>query len=1256
MTNTEYINHILESLETPLWGKWELKDLISTSTDSAVYGMQSRRMNRTESAVLKIVPLTASKAYFTEEQKQAQIEKAKRHAEQESDLLYRLQSCPTIVSYQDEELKEIIVNGQFEGYAYLIRTEKLTLLAESIRRKQFICNEEQVLRLAKEITLALQFAHGQGIMHRNIQPDKIFISSAGTAKLGGFRPAKRSGAIRAFSDSDAYIAPEIFSAKRAAEFTPQADLYSLGICLYQLMNAMYLPFEDAYDSDEAWEMRMNGEPLPNPVNASEAFSRIILKACAFAPEDRFRSADDLLAALFFPEQAMQLMQEPSVKQTETEPTAAVPEQSPVQVEADPDTETPVSNIEPAVTETEIQTVPEEVPETPELEMPSVPVIEPLTDQAEADEYAQPEIPEEETAAAEDTESEPVPASDDKDSELEMPSVTVADAIEEQTEAAGTAQPYLNEDEPVPSYSEEHEAVEDEPELSEAADPVPEEVPERIIPAAAESELEDEAELQPEDTEQPEIAEEEPDIESSSDIEQESVPETAELAETPEPETPADQVEPETPPAPKSKPEKKNKEPQESTGFIIHIPDESIIQHVPFKPLKEEAEDTEEVPSESDTEIAENAEPEEEIEDVETGPFVIHGEKLVKYHGDEKTVTIPEGITVIGKSAFHHCGTVEQIILPEGVVRIEETAFADCQYLEQVQFPSTLKIVFNKAFMNCISLLSVEFSGALSQIGSNAFEGCQSLQSVSIDSPIEKIGFDAFLGCISLQKIDVTKQSFSYRSIDGVLFDKDCKQLVRYPAGKRYPDYVIPDKVSAIGDGAFYGSAALERVKLSKNVKKIGASAFRNCSKLWEVILSENLESIKSAAFQGCSSLNKIKLPPYITHIGTYAFSHCDQLRSINLPNNLTEICMGAFEYCRHLTIIRLPESIYKIGEKAFMHSGLTEVFIPYSTTKMEKYAFAFCKRLQNIFMSNRITQITLSAFEGCNRTMTIFGMMNSEPEEFAKSHQFQFRQMFKLGTISGQSALEEYLGEFSFVVIPPDVNIIGDKAFYNCKTIRAVEISSNVGEIGKSAFEYCENLESISMTNLIMRIGEHAFDNCKSLKQIQITDMSQKFSPKVQRKVHQNFYKVLQSVSPESANDYAMQYDFPLKTPMFEMPFPRQSKKPSKDYIARLAKIYESSPFANALLDKIKEEMDKSERRLIQIEVFGDSIMTTGVKAGKTAKQSFFYKDLNVGIHTLPDVNHMLACATVIVKALGSDFCLSPVQNKDSAMIRPSIS
>ncbi len=172
MTNTEYINHILQTLETPLWGKWELKDLISASPDSAVFGLESRRMNRTETAVLKIVPLTASKAFFTEEQKQEQIAKAKEKAEQESELLYRLQGCTNIVTYLDEDMQKIEIGGQFEGYAYLIRMEALERIADCIRANRFSCAEDSVIRLAKELTAALQFAHSLGIMHRNIQPDK----------------------------------------------------------------------------------------------------------------------------------------------------------------------------------------------------------------------------------------------------------------------------------------------------------------------------------------------------------------------------------------------------------------------------------------------------------------------------------------------------------------------------------------------------------------------------------------------------------------------------------------------------------------------------------------------------------------------------------------------------------------------------------------------------------------------------------------------------------------------------------------------------------------------------------------------------------------------------------------------------------------------------------------------------------------------------------------------------------------------------
>ena len=221
MTTTEYINYILQALEMPLWGRWQLKEQIAAFPDSALYSLESRRMNRTETAVLKIMPLVASKPYLTEEQKQSQIARAREQAEQESDLLFRLQSCPNIVTYQDEDLQEMQADGLLEGYVYLIRMEALECLTDSIRTHRFFCSEENVIRLAKDLAYALMFAHAQGITHRGIQPDEIFLSEAGTAKLGGFRPPKRSGTA---PDYDTYIAPEIFMQNRSAEFTPQADL------------------------------------------------------------------------------------------------------------------------------------------------------------------------------------------------------------------------------------------------------------------------------------------------------------------------------------------------------------------------------------------------------------------------------------------------------------------------------------------------------------------------------------------------------------------------------------------------------------------------------------------------------------------------------------------------------------------------------------------------------------------------------------------------------------------------------------------------------------------------------------------------------------------------------------------------------------------------------------------------------------------------------------------------------------------------
>ena len=95
--------------------------------------------------------------------------------------------------------------------------------------------------------------------------------------------------------------------------------------------------------------------------------------------------------------------------------------------------------------------------------------------------------------------------------------------------------------------------------------------------------------------------------------------------------------------------------------------------------------------------------------------------------------------------------------------------------------------------------------------------------------------------------------------------------------------------------------------------------------------------------------------------------------------------------------------------------------------------------------------------------MTIFGMQRSLPEEFAGQNGRKFEQMFSMTSGTGQYELRGYRGSFAHVVIPPDVNLICENAFYSCKSMRSIEIPSNVGAIEKHAFDFCENLESVTI-------------------------------------------------------------------------------------------------------------------------------------------------------------------------------------------------
>lgn len=121
--------------------------------------------------------------------------------------------------------------------------------------------------------------------------------------------------------------------------------------------------------------------------------------------------------------------------------------------------------------------------------------------------------------------------------------------------------------------------------------------------------------------------------------------------------------------------------------------------------------------------------------------------------------------------------------------------------------------------------------SVTQIKFLAFSDCTLLTGITIPKDMENIGADAFKGCTALSEITVSEDNTSYSSEDGVLFNKDKTILYKYPAGKTAEEYVIPDTVKIIRDGAFENCTYLKKVTIADITSDIGDGAFAACDSL-----------------------------------------------------------------------------------------------------------------------------------------------------------------------------------------------------------------------------------------------------------------------------------------------------------------------------------------------------------------------------------------------------------------------------------------
>lgn len=163
---------------------------------------------------------------------------------------------------------------------------------------------------------------------------------------------------------------------------------------------------------------------------------------------------------------------------------------------------------------------------------------------------------------------------------------------------------------------------------------------------------------------------------------------------------------------------------------------------------------------------------------------------------------------------------------------------------------------------------------VTSIGDSTFSNCSSLTLIEIPNSVTNIGTDSVISCSSLTSINVSENNSYYSSENGVLFNKDKTELIKYPNGKTETEYIIPDSVTSIGGSTFIECTNLTSITIPNSVTEIGNSAFMGCIALEEINIPNNVKYIYSYTFRGCTNLIKIIIPNSVISIGDMAFFKC----------------------------------------------------------------------------------------------------------------------------------------------------------------------------------------------------------------------------------------------------------------------------------------------------------------------------------------------------------------------------------------------
>ncbi len=518
-----------------------------------------------------------------------------------------------------------------------------------------------------------------------------------------------------------------------------------------------------------------------------------------------------------------------------------------------------------------------------------------------------------------------------------------------------------------------------------------------------------------------------------------------------------------------------------------------------------------------------------------------------------SITIPSTLTSLGNYTFTDCVNLKTVIFEESDEELDlgTGVFRNCVALNNVKLPSRIKTLSQYTFDGCTIMDKITFAeNGLESIANTAFgrtaftsmvlpEGlkslgtkntsgtgsvfyfCSRLESVTLPSTLESISHSALYtgsyattsGTVrpALKNIYVKEGNKNFSSKDGVLFNGDGTELLKYPVGRSSVNYEVPSGTKLIGQYAFGMAsgyyAPIQSVKLPATVTKIDQNAFKYNATLVSINFSEGLTEIGTSAFESATSLQNFTLPNSLVTLGKTAFKNAESLTTISMPDRLVSILASTFESCGGLTTVDLnnvvsidskafkdcaltsisfPKDLRTLGTYAFQNNKLVSVEFPENgaLTSLPNYLFQDNTSLESIKIPAYIESFGNNIFDGCTGLEIVELGANSK--------------LSKLGTNAFKDAESLlYFGEPVSVgtdevqyVIPAAISELPSSVFSGCESLAEICFAHNSGllKVGSSAFSGCSSLLEIDLPESVTSIASSAFRDCESLRRMSLPD------------------------------------------------------------------------------------------------------------------------------------------------------------------------